>query len=149
MGSWPLSVGCFAAFLTACSRPAPIETAQLAAPHGPRIYVSNEVSGDLSIIDSSTFAVTNVHPGKRVRGIHASPDGNTIYIALSGSPIAGPGVHESKLAPPDKSADGIAVLDIAQNKIVNMLHAGSDPLGYLKCCRDERHQDDDRSGRMT
>jgi YVTN family beta-propeller protein len=65
--------------------------------------------------------------GKRPRGIHASPDGGTIYVALSGSPIAGPGVDESKLPPADKKADAIGVFDIRQNKIVRMINAGSDP----------------------
>ena len=65
--------------------------------------------------------------GKRPRGIHASRDGKTIYVALSGSPIAGPGVDESKLPPPDKSADGIGVFDIASGKLIKTIAAGSDP----------------------
>src|SRR6476646_10210783 len=77
----------------------------------PRIYVDNEVSGDMTIIDSGTYKVMATVPlGKRPRGIHASPDHKTIYIALSGSPIAPPGVDESKLPPPDKSADAIGVV---------------------------------------
>lgn len=128
-----LAAICFGVLLTGCSKPAAVETAQHApaAPPGPRIYVSNEVSGDLSIIDAGTFVVTNIHLGKRARGIHASPDGQTVYVALSGSPIAGPGVDESKLPPPDKSADGIAVFDIAQNKVTRMLQAGSDPENFV------------------
>jgi YVTN family beta-propeller protein len=123
----------FAVFLAACSKPAPVETAKPAAPAGPvpRIYVSDEVAGDLSIIDSTTLGVTSIHLGKRARGIHASHDGKMIYVALSGSPIAGPGVDESKLPPPDKSADGIAEFDIAQNKVVRMLQAGSDPENFV------------------
>src|SRR6266516_283787 len=72
-----------------------------------RVYITNERSGDLSIIDGATQEVIATAPlGKRPRGIHASPDGQTIYVALSGSPIGGPGVDESKLPPPDKTADG-------------------------------------------
>ena len=97
-------------------------------PKGYRIYVTNERSGDLSIIDSTTHEVVSTVPlGKRPRGIHASPDGNLIYVALSGSPIAGPGVDESTLPPADKSADGIGVFDVAQGKLVKMLKSGSDP----------------------
>jgi len=93
-----------------------------------RIYVTNERSGDLSIIDSTTHEVVSTVPlGKRPRGIHASPDGKLIYVALSGSPIAGPGVDESTLPPADKSADGIGVFDVAQGKLVKMLKSGSDP----------------------
>lgn len=97
-------------------------------PGGYRIYVTNEASGDLTIIDSNSMAaIAKVPLGKRPRGIHASPDGKTIYVALSGSPIAGPGVDESKLPPPDKSADGIGVFDVASQKLVRMIHSGSDP----------------------
>ena len=73
-----------------------------------------------------------MHLGKRARGIHPSPDGKTIYVALSGSPIeCGPNVDESTLPPPDKSADAIAVFDIAQNKVVRTLQAGSDPENFV------------------
>lgn len=102
-------------------------------PSGPkapsyRVYISNESSGDLTIIDPVRMeAVGSVPMGKRARGIHASPDGKLIYVALSGSPLAPPGVDESTLPPPDKSADGIGVFDIAQNKMVRKLPAGSDP----------------------
>ena len=58
------------------------------------------------------------------------PDRKTIYVALSGSPIAGPGVDESTLPPPDKSADGIGVFDVAQNKIVRVIKGGSDPENF-------------------
>jgi YVTN family beta-propeller protein len=95
---------------------------------GYRIYVTNEVSGDMSIIDPATHEVVATAPlGKRPRGIHASPDRQTIYVALSGSPIAGPGVDESKLPPPDKKADGIGVYSIRDNKLVKVLEGGSDP----------------------
>jgi len=101
---------------------------QAEKPAGYRIYVTNERSGDLSIIDSTTHEVVSTVPlGKRPRGIHASPDGKLIYVALSGSPIAGPGVDESTLPPADKSADGIGVFDVAQGKLVKMLKSGSDP----------------------
>src|SRR5580693_6648183 len=115
-----LPTACLAVVLTACSKPAPVETVQeaLAQPPAPRIYVSDEVGGDLSIINSATLAVTTVHLGKRARGIHASPEGGTIYVALSGSPIGGPNVDESTLPPADHSADGIAVFDIAQGKVL-------------------------------
>jgi len=97
-------------------------------PGGYRVYVTNEVSGDLTVIDSESMNVVSKIPlGKRPRGIHASPDGKTIYVALSGSPIAGPGVDESKLPPADKSADGIGVFDVAQQKLLRVIPSGSDP----------------------
>jgi YVTN family beta-propeller protein len=72
------------------------------APSGPsyRVYISNEGSGDLTVIDPQKMeAVTTVPIGKRARGIHASADGKLIYIALSGSPFAPPGVDESTPPP--------------------------------------------------
>src|SRR5689334_16512246 len=98
---------------------------------GSRIYVTNENSGDLSVIDASTLEVLATVPlGKRPRGIHASPDGKTVYVALSGSPIGGPGVDESKLPPPDKTADGIGVFDVQQNKLLRLIQSGSDPENF-------------------
>jgi YVTN family beta-propeller protein len=98
------------------------------APSGYRVYVTNERSDNLSVIDSATHEVVATIPlGKRPRGIHASPDGKTIYVALSGSPIAGPGVDEDSLPPADKSAHGIGVVDVAQGKLVKVIPGGSDP----------------------
>jgi YVTN family beta-propeller protein len=118
--------GVLLALLAGCAKqPEPVTE----KPKGAyRIYVTNERSGDLSIIDSATHEVVATVPlGKRPRGIHASPDGKLIYVALSGSPIAGPGVDESTLPPADKSADGIGVFDVASGKLVKMLQSGSDP----------------------
>ncbi len=84
-----------------------------------RVYISNEASGDLTVIDPTNMeAVETVASGKRARGIHPSVDGKQIFVALSGSPFAPPGVDESTLPPPDKSADGIGIFDIAQNKML-------------------------------
>src|SRR3954447_13766390 len=93
-----------------------------------RILVTSENSGDVTIVDGGTLEVTGKIPvGKRPRGIHASADRRTVYVALSGSPAAPPGVDESTLPPPDKSADGVGIIDATQNKLVRTLHAGSDP----------------------
>lgn len=93
-----------------------------------RVYVTNEASGDLSVIDPIRHeVVATVKLGKRPRGIHASPDGKTIYVALSGSPMAPPGVDESTLPPPDRSADGIGVFDVDSHKLLRVIPSGSDP----------------------
>jgi YVTN family beta-propeller protein len=133
----PLLTACMVAFCTGwtgCSSPAPVQQAGNKAPEESsafRIYVTNEASGDMTVIDSATYNVIATVPlGKRPRGIHASPDRKTIYVALSGSPIAGPGVDESTLPPPDKSADGIGVFDVAQNKVVRVIKGGSDPENF-------------------
>src|ERR1700758_2844890 len=120
--------------LAGCSKAKPTDGSAVAAiqeSSAPRIYVTNEVSGDMSVIDSGTHrGIATVPLGKRPRGIHASPDGKTIYVALSGSPVAGPDVDESTLPPPDKSADGIGVFDAAQNKLVRIIPGGSDPENF-------------------
>jgi len=56
------------------------------ADGGYQIFVSNEKSGDLTVISSDGFKVVATIPvGKRPRGIRASPDGRTVYVALSGT----------------------------------------------------------------
>lgn len=93
-----------------------------------RVLVTNEREGTLSVIDGASRKVIATVPlGKRPRGLKASPDGRLLFVALSGSPIAGPGVDESKLPPPDKGADGIGVVDLATLKLVKVLRGVSDP----------------------
>ena len=114
--------------LSACggSEPAPAEPK--VEPPAVAVYVTNESSGDLTIIDGTkNTALATIPLGKRPRGIAVSPDRRTLYVALSGSPVAGPGVDESKLPPPDRSADGIGVVDIATRKLVRVLESGTDP----------------------
>lgn len=98
----------------------------LQGPYG--VYVTNEVSGDLSVIDPATHtAIATLPLGKRPRGIRVSPDGAQLYIALSGSPISPPGVDESKLPPPDRAADGIGVVDAKALTLRTILRGPSDP----------------------
>ena len=123
-----------------CSRPetgtqsaAPSETTPPPAtapaiPAGPKLFVTNENGGDLSVIDVMTQQVVATVPvGKRPRGIRVSPDGSLVYVALSGSPIAGPGVDESTLPPADKKADGIGVVSVKDLKLMRTIAGGSDP----------------------
>ena len=96
-----------------------------------RVYVSNETAGTVAVIDPATGNVLAAIPvGKRPRGLRVSRDGKQLYVALSGSPIAPPGVDESTLPPADRSADGIAVVDIATRKIVRTIPSGQDPEAF-------------------
>src|SRR5438067_13148536 len=64
-----------------------------AAPAPYYIYVTNEQGGDLTIVNGGTNAPAGtIVLGKRPRGIKLSPDRTQLFVALSGSPIAGPGV---------------------------------------------------------
>jgi YVTN family beta-propeller protein len=113
----------------------------LAGAAGFQVYVTNERSGDVTVIDGTTFKVVQTIPvGKRPRGIHASPDGKTVYVALSGTPIEGPPQLDAQGNPifdrdkddddedkSDKSADGIGVLDVATRKLLKKISVGSDP----------------------
>lgn len=95
---------------------------------GFRVLVTNERSGDLTVIDGSTRKViATIALGKRPRGLKISPDGRHLYVALSGSPIAPPGTDEDTLPPADKGADGIGVVDLDQLSLVNVLRGVSDP----------------------
>jgi YVTN family beta-propeller protein len=119
-----------AAFLCGCSSggPAPQSTRPMPASSGSRLFVSNEIGGTVSVIDIATRQVVHtIAIGKRPRGIRASRDGNTVYVALSGSPIGGPNVDESKLPPPDRRFDGIGVIDAATGTLLRTLQGGTDP----------------------
>jgi YVTN family beta-propeller protein len=102
--------------------------AQAIAASGVRIFVTNEASGDLSVIDGDSQSVVATVPlGKRPRGIKFSPDGTSLYVALSGSPTAPPGVERVTLPPADRAADGIGVVDTTTLTIKRIIHAGVDP----------------------
>src|SRR5438552_14159179 len=91
------------------------------------VFVSNERSGDVTVIDGTTDTVVATFPvGKRPRGIHATPDGKRIFVALSGSPRMAPGV-DAERAPSDKAADGLGVIDPIERKLIDRWHVGSDP----------------------
>ena len=111
-----------------------------AAAGGFQIYVSNERSDTVTVIDGTSFAALATFPvGKRPRGIHSSPDGKLVYVAVSGTPVEAPPKLDAKGNPifardngddeakSDKSADGVAVIDTASRKVLRKLKVGSDP----------------------
>src|SRR6266700_3230365 len=107
------------------------------------VFVSNEKEGTLTVIDgSSQEAVATIPVGKRPRGVRATPDGKHLYVAVSGTPISAPPQLDAKGNPifkkgkdddddddkkADKSADGIAIVDVAQRKLLRKIKVGSDP----------------------
>jgi YVTN family beta-propeller protein len=97
----------------------------------PELYVSAEDGGEVLVIDADRGEVTaHIPVGKRPRGMRLSHDGKLLYVALSGSPRGGPGVDESKLPPPDRSADGIGVIELASKKLLRTLPSGQDPEAF-------------------
>ena len=123
-------------WLAACGGgPEPAENTAAAEPvrsaSAPsyRVYVTNEGSGNLTVIAGGTHEVLARIPlGKRPRGIKVGPRGGTrLFVALSGSPPAPPGVDEDSLPPPDRSADGIGIVDLTEERVVRVLAAGTDP----------------------
>jgi YVTN family beta-propeller protein len=127
-----------AATLSGCTGSPPSSTSSSAAPppsssssSGPRVYVSDETGGAIVAIDPATRQVVQkINVGKRPRGIRISHDGTRLFVALSGSPIGGPGVDESKLPPADRAADGIGVVDLATGAVVRKYQSGPDPESF-------------------
>jgi YVTN family beta-propeller protein len=114
-----------------CSRAEPQRAAHETTTARHTVYVSNETEGTVVAIDGATGAVERQIPvGKRPRGVKLSRDGSRLFVALSGSPIAGPGVDESKLPPADRSADGIGVVDLQRHALVQTYPSGQDPEAF-------------------
>ena len=109
---------------------------------GYHVFVSNEKAGTLTVISGGDFKVVGTIPvGKRPRGVHATPDGKTVYVALSGTPIEPPPKLDANGNPifekghddnndnvkSDKTADGIGLVDAVNKKFLRKIPAGSDP----------------------
>ena len=94
------------------------------------VYTSDEWGDSVYVIDAASDSVVNVfYAGQRPRGVRLSRDGKSLVVAVSGSPRGGPGVDESKLPPPDRSKDGIAIVNLA-TKEVRRLPGGNDPESF-------------------
>jgi YVTN family beta-propeller protein len=92
------------------------------------LYVSDEDTGAVFAIDAAAAAiVARIPVGKRPRGMKISRDGTKLYVALSGSPRSGPGIDEAHLPPPDRTSDGVGVVDLATRTLVATLPSGQDP----------------------
>jgi len=87
------------------------------AAQAPTLWVSNERAGTLTVIDTATDRmVATVAVGGRPRGIQASPDGRTVYVAVSRPANARPGAPE-----------GIVAVDAASRRVRARFAAGTDP----------------------
>ncbi len=101
------------------------------APAAERVYVSDERGGNVVVVDpQARSVVASIAVGKRPRGIQVSPDRQRVYVALSGSPMGGPNVDESRLPPPDRRFDGIGVVDLKAGKLLTTYQSGADPEAF-------------------
>src|SRR5437588_8668066 len=101
-----------------------------AGARAARAYVSNEDDGTVTVIDTQRLtALATVTVGKRPRGLVLSPDGASLYVALTGLPKCPPPIPEEQCAklPRDRRADGVAVIDTATLKPTRVLKEVSDP----------------------
>jgi YVTN family beta-propeller protein len=81
------------------------------------LFVSNELSHDVSVVNIATNTVIATIPvGGRARGIHLSPDGKRLYVAVSDD--------KPQL---EGSADAIVAVDVASKKVIATYRIGSDP----------------------
>jgi YVTN family beta-propeller protein len=111
------------AFAAACCAPPGAAQAALA-------YVSNEDEGTVTVVDTERPAVIgSVAVGKRPRGLALSADGTRLFVAVSGLPKCPPPVPDEECAklPRDREADGIAVVDAVELKLVRVLRGVTDP----------------------
>ncbi len=104
----------------------------LACPaEAARLYVSNEDGHSVTVLDADTRrqSIATIAVGKRPRGMKLSRDGSRLFVAVSGLPKCPPHVPDEECAKleRDLKADGIAIVDTATHKVVQVLHAGSDP----------------------
>jgi len=126
------SVGCRRQLLAVLAASLLARWAGAAAPAAAeRVYVSDESGGNVVIVDPQERRVlARIAVGKRPRGIQLSADQARLYVALSGSPIGGPNVDESKLPPPDRRLDGIGVVDLKAQKLLTTYQSGADPEAF-------------------
>src|SRR2546426_7856056 len=76
-----------------------------------RVFVTNEKSDDVTVIDAATRAVVGTIPvGKRPRGVAVSPDGRRVYVTNSNS-------------------DSLSVIDAKTLEVLSTVPAGIDPEG--------------------
>ncbi|MEO6339940.1 MAG: cytochrome D1 domain-containing protein [Caulobacteraceae bacterium] len=136
---------CIAVILSACGK-----SEQAAAPAPYRVYVTNETSGTVTVIDEPTHTVAaTITLGKRPRGMQASEDGRQLFVALTGSPIAPPGVDEDTLPPPDKSADGIGIVNTPSLMLAKVLKGANNPEQLALVKGGKLYAPDEDTGALT
>src|SRR5438093_7763507 len=92
-----------------------------------RVFVTNEKSDDVTVIDATTRAVVKtIAVGKRPRGVAVSPDGRRVFVANSNS-------------------DSVSVIDATKLVVLTTAPAG----GILRGSRSTRPADASTSSTRT
>src|SRR2546426_1677966 len=91
-----------------------------------RVFVTNEKSDDVTVIDATTRkVVTTIPVGKRPRGVAVSPDGRRVYVTNSNS-------------------DSLSVIDTKSLAVLRTVPAGPRPPGVdlhpARAARSRVHQ---------
>ena len=77
----------------------------------PRVYVTNEKSDNVSVVDAATDKVlTTISVGKRPRGVVVSPNGKRVYTANGNS-------------------NDVSIIDTETYQVIATIPAGIDPEG--------------------
>jgi YVTN family beta-propeller protein len=86
-------------------------------PEGGKVYVVNELSNSVSVIDAATNTVIATIPvGTQPAGVAVSPDGSRVYVTNANSP--------------DFSQPGtVSVIDAATNTVIATIPVGTTPGG--------------------
>ena len=95
-----------------------IGMAAQASPPAGFVFVSNEASHSISVMDAATDRViATIAVPSRPRGIQATRDGRFVFVALS----------EDTIVRGSKRRDAIAVIDPIRRTMVRQLRSGTDP----------------------
>ncbi|HWJ06508.1 MAG TPA: cytochrome D1 domain-containing protein [Steroidobacteraceae bacterium] len=113
---------------TGTSTPSLAPVSSPGAGPGGRVYVTNERSGELTVLDPLTRTVRATIPlGRRARGLALSPDGRHLYVALSGAPVDRHDAARPHTAALARQADGVGVVDAVKLRLVGTLSGVSAP----------------------
>src|SRR2546428_4662510 len=93
-----------------------------------RVFVTNEKSDNVTVIDAATRKVIQTIPvGKRPRGVAVSPDGRRVYVTNSNS-------------------DTLSVIDARSLAVLSTVPAGGGPQGGApppaRAALSRRHEDE-------
>jgi YVTN family beta-propeller protein len=83
------------------------------SPNGSKVYVGNQNSNDVSVIDTATNTVVATIPvGSFPAGIAVTPDGSKVYVANN------------------VGSNTVSVIDTATNTVSATIPVGSNPIAF-------------------